>query len=111
MVDALTSKEEELAKERIEMLEQELIRKRSVSLWLMAGFGVLCSIGLWFEMPMLTITLFVLSLLLLLRYFDANGHLHEVRRRSKKTLFTRLSVIQTPHTSISSTAHQMHPKQ
>ncbi len=94
--------EANLARERNENLQQAFVKKRTVSVFLTAGSlvaGVLAGI---FQLPMLAFCCIVIALIFLVRYFDANSHLHEVRRRSCKTLapdFSALKRKDQPSTS------------
>jgi len=51
---------------------------------------------------MVTFCLIVVGLIFLVRYFDANSHLHEVRRRSKNSLAPHLSLLKREDQSTSS---------
>jgi len=86
--------EAELAQELNELLQSQLKRKRLTSI-LLSGCSVLAAISLGLlGFAMEAFGLFVIALIGLLRYFDTNGHLHEVRQRSTKTLFPRISKLQ-----------------
>jgi Flp pilus assembly protein TadB len=88
--------EERLAAERNDQSAKGLTAKRTrylalaVALLLLSG-GI-ASVGLW----MIALISFVLGLIFLSQYFDANGHLHEVQRRSTKTLVRDFSVLRRP---------------
>lgn len=88
--------EERLAKERNKKLEESLItkRKRYISLAVLLGLlsAVIALTGLW----MMALISIVVGLIFLSQYFDANGHLHEVQRRSTKTLVPDFSVLRRP---------------
>lgn len=85
--------EARLAKQHNQKLQDRLMdeRKRyflfAVSLFLFAcGIAV---VGL----PMVALIAIVLGLICLLQYLDANGSLHEVQRRSTRTLMPDFSVL------------------
>ena len=94
--------EERLAKERNKNLEDGLIAKRRRYIALAVLFVVsACGIavtGFW----MIALSALVLGLICLLQYFDANGNLHEVRRRSTRTLVPDFSVLRQPQGSTTS---------
>ncbi len=98
--------EADLARELNEKLQSRLKSKRLASI-LLSGSSVLAAAvcGL-LGFAMEAFCLFVVALILLLRYFDTNGHLHEVRHRSTKTLFPRLSKLQRKDQSASSNPGQ-----
>lgn len=86
--------EEELAVQQNKNLQDTLIAKRTRYVTLTVVF-VLLAIGIAFtEFWMIALTSLVLGLLFLSQYFDANGHLHEVQRRSTKSLVRDFSVLQ-----------------
>ena len=84
------STESEMATERIADLQYRLRRKRTSSAILTCLALVVCSVVLVFRLPMIAFCLAAIAIIFMLRYFDANSHLHEVSRRTTKTLFTRL---------------------
>ncbi len=94
--------EEYLARERNKNLEDGLIAKRTryISLAVLSivsscGAGVA---GFW----MIALVALVLGLICLSQYFDSNGNLHEVRRRSTRTLVRDFSVLRRPESNTSS---------
>ena len=97
MSDSIASKtEENLAKERNQQLEDSLIAKRTRFIWL-AVLLILLAGGITFTgFWMIALALFILGLIFLSQYFDANGHLHEVQRRSTRTLVPDFSVLRRP---------------
>jgi hypothetical protein len=90
MEQSAASTESELAMERIENLQFRLRRKRKSSAILACLALVVGSVVLVFRLPMIAFCFAVIAIFFMLRYFDANSHLHEVGRRTTKTLFTRL---------------------
>ena len=85
--------EADLAKERNEQLQRCLKARRLHSVLLSGLFLVSALIVGVYGFAIMSFCLLVLSIIFLLRYFDTNGHLHEVRRRSTKTLFPRISLL------------------
>lgn len=83
-----------LARERNERLQKALARKRAMSVALAVIFAVPALVACTTGLEMTGFCLFVVSLILLLRYFEANSHLHEVRRRFTKSLVPHLSLLQ-----------------
>lgn len=85
--------EAHLAKERNKNLADSLIGERtryiSLAVLLIVLSAIIAVIGLW----MIALASLVLGLIFLLQYFDANGHLHEVQRRSSTTLVRDFSVL------------------
>lgn len=91
-----TETEEDLAKKRNRELKDSLIAKRTWYISL-AGLSVLLSGGIALtEFWMVALAAFVLGMIFLSQYFDANGHLHEVQRRSTRTLVPDFSVLRRP---------------
>ena len=86
--------EEQQARERRDYQESVLLRRRRRSLLALAVLVVpsvsACILGLEF----IFFCCVGLACLLLLNYFDTNGHLREVRRRSVKTLVPNFSLLQ-----------------
>ena len=85
--------EAELALERNENLQRALARKRLMSIGLTVIFAGIAALALAVDLGMTAFCFIVVSLIFLLRYFDAHGHLHEVRRRSTKSLVMDFSVL------------------
>jgi len=84
----------ELAQEQINDLQGEFRRKRTLSIVLAVVFLFLAVIlAIPVRLPMMAFCSIVISIIFLLRYFDANGQLHDVDIRSKKTLYPRLSLL------------------
>ena len=94
MSESTKKDERVLARERNQRLQNALARKRSVSIGLAVLFAVPALVACMTGLEMTGFCLFVVSLILLLRYFEANSHLHEVRRRSTKSLVPHLSLLQ-----------------
>lgn len=94
MSESANRLEADLARERSERLQHALAKKR----WRSIAFAVvlpLTAVVAWTAgFGMVAFGLLVLSLISLLRYFDANSHLHEVRRRSAKSLAPNFSLVQ-----------------
>lgn len=98
--------EQELAGKRNENLQAELVlsRKKRIAVFVISAIvgALFAVVGLW----MCALCAFMLAAIFLSLYFDANGHLHEVRRRSKHSLvpdFSRIrssSVESKPSTTI-----------
>ena len=91
---AAGAKEENLARELNQKLQRSLIAKRarfaSLASIVFAAAITACLFGLW----MLGLILTIAALICLLQYFDANGSLHEVQRRSTRRLAPDFSVLQ-----------------
>lgn len=91
---AAATKEEYLARELNQKLQRSLVAKRSryaaLAIMLFAASIAVCFVGLWMLVLMLTTA----ALICLSQYFDANGSLHEVQRRSTRRLSPNLSVLQ-----------------
>ena len=88
--------EQELAGQQNASLQLGLISSRKKWIALCAIFSV---VGLAFSMAgfwMFALCAFMLGAIFLSSYFDANGHLHEVRRRSKKSLVPDFSTFGSP---------------
>ncbi|MCG8450721.1 MAG: hypothetical protein MI725_14220 [Pirellulales bacterium] len=94
--------EKELAIEQNKKQQGRLIASRtwnmSLSVLFLLLFGAIAYTGFW----MFALIALILGLIFLSQYFDANGHLHEVQRRSTKTLVRDFSVLkreesQAPH--------------
>lgn len=85
--------EEELAAEQNKKLQGSLITSRTRYILLTMVFvlisGGIAFAGFW----MIALAFLVLGLICFSQYFDANGHLHEVQRRSTKTLVRDFSVL------------------
>jgi len=90
---AAALKEQDLARELNLKLQRSLTTKRSryaaLMIILFAAAIAACIAGLW----MLGLILTTAALICLLQYFDANGSLHEVRRRSTRLLVPDFSVL------------------
>ena len=98
--------EADLAQELNENLQSNLKSKRLISITLSALFLVGAAIFSFLGFAMTSFCLFVVALISLVRYFDANSHLHEVRRRSTKTLVPPLSMLKRKDQPASSTQGQ-----
>ena len=91
--------EEELAKRRNDYQQSVLIRRRWRSVGATAVFAVAAVCGCAFRFDFVFFACAALAGLSLLSYFDANGHLREVRRRSTKVLVPDFSLLEkTPDT-------------
>lgn len=86
--------EAELARHRNQRLQDALASKRSWSIALAAILAVIAAVAWTAGSGMAAFCLLVVSLILLLRYFDANSHLHEVRRRSSRSLVPNFSLLE-----------------
>ena len=93
MIEQPTDREAKLASERNNRLQRRLLRKRTASVLLCVGCSATAVATGVFGFAMLAFCAIVVAIICLIQYFDANGHLHEVRRRSKKTLVPRLSLL------------------
>jgi hypothetical protein len=102
MLDSAVKKtiEEKLAAEQNKKLQDSLVTRRACYV-LLAALFILLSVGIGFtRFWMIALSSLVLGLICLSQYLDANGHLHEVRRRSTKTLVRDFSVLRrTEHES------------
>lgn len=102
-----TETEEDLAKKRNRELKDSLIAKRTWYISL-AGLSVLLSGGIALtEFWMVALAAFVLGMIFLSQYFDANGHLHEVRLRSTRTLVRDFSVLRSENSRTKTNAHEV----
>ncbi len=99
-----SKREIELAQEQIDELKLEFRRKRTISI-ILAGLFLVLSVILAtaIRLPMMAFCAFVVFVILLLRYFDANGQLHDIGLRSTKTLSPRLSILERKSTISRST--------
>ena len=88
-----TNKEAELARQRNERLRHALAQKRSRSIALAVVSALIAALAWIAGFEMVAFCLAIVFLIFLLRYFDANGHLHEVRRRSDKSLVPNFSLL------------------
>lgn len=93
MTNTSSRSEADLASERNENLQRGLKAKRLVSILLAGLFFIGAAFLAFLGFAMLVFCLIVLALIFLVRYFDANSQLHEVRRRSTKSLAPHLSVL------------------
>ena len=93
MAEQSSTSEAKLASERNEQLQRVLSSKRLVSILLACVFLISAACVGILGYVMASFCLVVLALICLIRYLDANSHLHEVRRRSTKALSPRLSVL------------------
>ena len=101
MAEHSSRNEVELASGRNENLQRCLESKRLISILLAGAFFLIAGmVGFW-GFAMATFCLIVLGLICFVRYFDANSHLHEIRRRSAKTLAPHLSVLKQEDPSAS----------
>lgn len=95
MMQQPSKREMELAQEQINELKCEFRRRRTDSIIL---FGIFLAISVLLafptRLPMMAFCALVVSIIFLLRYFDANGQLHDVGLRSTKTLYPRLSLLE-----------------
>lgn len=85
--------EQELARQQNAKLQTELdsSRKKRIAIFIVStivsvAFAI---VGFW----MFALCAFIVAAIFLSLYFDANGHLHEVRRRSNKSLVPDFSRI------------------
>lgn len=113
MIEPVTDREASLACERNSRLQCSLVKKRTASVLLCIGcFGIAVVTGV-IGSTMIAFCALLVSLICLILYLDANGHLQEVRRRSTKTLVPRFSVLgQKNHVEAATqgqTATQGHP--
>ncbi|MCG8587001.1 MAG: hypothetical protein MI757_20030 [Pirellulales bacterium] len=88
--------EQRLAEKHNQEIERGMVAQRTryvvlVAFFFVAGFGFVLA-GYW----MLGLLGFVSGLIFLSQYFDVNGNIHEVRRRSTKTLVPNFSVLRLP---------------
>lgn len=102
MAEHSSRSEADLASERNENLQQGLKSKRLISILLTGALLLGAAIAGFLGFAMATFCLVVVALICVVRYFDANSHLHEVRRRSKKSLAPHLSVLKREDQSASS---------
>ena len=109
MAEHALRNEADLASEWNERLQRGLKSKRFTSILLMGVFFLGAAIAGFFGLAMAAFSLVVVGLIFLARYFDANSHLHEVRRRSKTSLAPHLSVLQRKDQAISSDQGQPLP--
>lgn len=94
--NAAKAKEARLAAERNEQLAEQMAAKRAWCAVGAAALIVLAAGAAFIGLGMIALSLFGLGLILLLQSMDAHGNLHEVRRRSTKTLVPDFSVLRRP---------------
>jgi hypothetical protein len=94
MMNVPGPREMQLARERNDRLKAEFKSKRTNSVVLAAAFALGCGIASAYEQPMLAFNSIVISLIFVVRTIDTHGHLQEIGRRSTKTLFPRMTVLQ-----------------
>jgi membrane protein required for beta-lactamase induction len=104
MTDRHRRTEEELARERIDNLVRELTRKRLTSILLAVMFVILCVFALAFQLSMLAFCCLMIVLIAVIRFWDATGHVEDVRRRPTKFLHAPMSVLK-PKQETSATIH------
>jgi hypothetical protein len=92
MNDRPTPQESELAKQRIETIALASKTKRMYSVLFALGCVIAGASLVIVELPVLAFCLFVSAAIGVLVALDASGHVDEVQRRSKKTLFPRCSL-------------------
>lgn len=109
MAEHASRSEADLASERHESLQRGLKSKRLSSILLMGALFLGAAIAGFFGLAMAAFCLVVVGLIFLVRYFDANGHLHEVRRRSRTSLAPHLSVLKREDQSSSADQGQPLP--
>ncbi len=88
--------EEELARELNAKLEDDLVTRRARHALLAALLVALSAIVAFTGLGMIFLATLVLGLIFLAQAVDANGHLQEVRRRSRKRLVPDFSVLRRP---------------
>jgi hypothetical protein len=94
MSKAPSELEMKLARERKARLTAEFKRTRNIScLWALA-FAALAVFLSFIPQPMLAFNAGVISLIFVVRAFDAHGMIEDVQRRSDKTLYVRMSSIE-----------------
>jgi hypothetical protein len=106
MAEHPSRSEADLASERNANLQRDLESKRLASILLSGLFFTGAALVGLLGFAVASFCLVVVALIFLLRYFDANGHLHEVRRRSKKSLVPPLSALEREGRSASSSQGQ-----
>jgi hypothetical protein len=87
-------REMQLAREQIERLTAEFSAKRASSIALAVIFVLLGGVAVFYEQPMLAFCSIVIALIFVLRCIDSHGQLQEIRSRSTKTLYSRVSVLE-----------------
>ena len=109
MQNSIEKVEADLAKAQSTKLQADLVARRSRCLWLAIALTLTSALIALFGYWMTALIVLVLGLISLSQYFDANGNLHEVRRRPTKTLVRDFSVLQKAEskaaTGTSSTPH------
>jgi hypothetical protein len=93
-----TAEETKRAQEYMRLLEAEFVRARFKSIAISIFFMVLGGL-VALVLPIISFCLFAAALIFLLRYFDVNGQLHEIRQRPTTTLFSRVWVRHSPMSS------------
>jgi len=93
---AIRETEERLAIELNKELQASLKARRTWHGALAMAFILLAAIVAMMAQWMMTLIAIALGLIFALHCLDANGDLHEVRRRSTKTLVTDFSVLRRP---------------
>lgn len=85
--------EEQLAQKRNEYQQFVFLRRRRRSIFTFFVSIVAASIGWWQSFEFIFFCATATALLAVLFYYDANGHIHELRRRSKKALVPDFSLL------------------
>ena len=85
--------EEQLAGERRNCEEHVLLRRRGRSLLALSLFASLGFVAWFLSLGFAFFCCVAFLLLSVFSYFDANGHLREVRRRSRKSLVPNFSLL------------------
>ena len=98
-----------LIKKRNQELKDNLTAKRiwyiSLAVLSILLSAVIALTGFW----MVALAAFVLGMIFLSQYFDANGHLHEVRLRSTRTLVPDFSVLHPKNSETKTNAPKASP--
>ncbi|MBI1345946.1 hypothetical protein GC163_06620 [bacterium] len=94
--------ESQLAEAEKQRLQNSLVRKRQRAVFASFTCFVIAIASLWQPYSVLPFIFFVIAAISAFFYFDANGHLHEVRRRSSSTLFANFSRLKQDEVAVDS---------
>lgn len=85
--------EEQLAEARNDYQQRVYLRRRRRSVACFIASLLAAAVTFAQSLDFASVATVVALLISALFYFDANGHLHELRRRTRKTLAPKLSVL------------------
>ena len=104
-----SEKEMRLAKEWIDSRKREFTRKRNTSFALSTVFLAIVFALVAIKLPMIGFCAAMISLIFLMRGFDANGTLQVIGLRSTKTLYPRMWIFDQKPSATTSTESTAKP--